>query len=182
MVLGEGAAAIVLEELESALARSAPILAEVAGAGSSSVVDRNTVAHCDRALANAMIATLRCAGANVAEVGHVHAHGLSTVRCDIDEARAIGQVFAARAHAVPVVAAKSYFGNLGAGSGLVELIASVLALRAGRLFPVLNYETADPDCPVAVVRGSETPAGRSFLNLSTTPQGQAAAVMIRAYD
>ncbi|OHB80354.1 MAG: 3-oxoacyl-ACP synthase [Planctomycetes bacterium RBG_16_64_10] len=181
MVLGEGAAAIVLEELDSALARKATIFAEVVGAGSSSVVDRNTVAHCDQALANAMVATLRCAGASPADVGHIHAHGLSTVRCDIDEARAIHRVFGASASTVPVVAAKSYFGNLGAGSGMVELIASVLALRAGRLFPILNYQTADPDCAIAAVRSTATPAGRSFLNLSTTPQGQAAVVMIRAY-
>ena len=80
---------------------------------------------------------------------------------------------------VPVVAAKSHFGNLGAGSGMVELVASVLALGHGHLFPVLNYETPDPECPVAAVTDSQTPAGSSFINLSVTPQGQASAVLIR---
>jgi len=78
------------------------------------------------------------------------------------------------------VAAKSYFGNLGAGSGVVEAIASTLALQHGRLFPVLNYETADPECPVAAVTSHSAKPGQSFLNLSVTAQGQASCVMIRA--
>jgi 3-oxoacyl-[acyl-carrier-protein] synthase II len=80
---------------------------------------------------------------------------------------------------VPVTAAKSYFGNLGAASGLIELVASVLALRHKRLFPVLNYQTPDPACDVNVVRAAGDP-GQSFLNVSVTPQGQATAVMVRA--
>ena len=83
---------------------------------------------------------------------------------------------------VAVTAAKSYFGNLGAGSGLIELIASVLALRNKRLFGVLNYSDPDPECPIAVVRGTEADPGRSFLNVNVTPQGQASAVMIRVME
>ena len=78
----------------------------------------------------------------------------------------------------PVTAAKSYFGNLGAASGLIELIASVLALNAGQLFPVLNLETPDPRCDLALAK-SATAAGRSFLNTNVTPQGQASAVVVR---
>lgn len=180
MVMGEGAGVVVLEELETARARVATIYAEVVGAGSSTVLDRNFVAHRDVALANAMRATLRDAGATPDAVGHIHAHGLATQSCDESEARAIGDVFGEAAARVPVVAAKSSFGNLGAGSGVVELIASVMALQSGTLFPVLNYETPDPECPLAAVTSGDTPAGESFLNLSTTPQGQAAAVMVRA--
>ena len=77
------------------------------------------------------------------------------------------------------MAAKSYFGNLGAGSGMVELIASLLAWQHNRLFPVLNYETPDPQCPVAVVTDGQTPPGSAFINLNVTPQGQAAAVLLR---
>ncbi len=181
MVLGEGAAAIVLEELNSARARGATIYGEVVGAGSSSVVDRRHVAHCDQALVHAMRACLRDASRSAEAVGHVHAHGLSTIKSDVEEAHALQVVFGDRAASVPVVAAKSHFGNLGAGSGVVELIASVLALDARRLFPVLNYTTPDPECPVAAVTHAEVPAGDSFLNLSTTPQGQAAAVMVTAF-
>ena len=179
MVMGEGAGVVVLEELDVARARGATIYAEIVGSGSSTVLDRNFVAQRDVALANAMRAALRDAGATPDQVGHIHAHGLATRSCDVAEARAIGQVFGDAAASVPVVAAKSNFGNLGAGSGVVELIASVMALQTGHLFPMLNYETPDPECPIAAVTTSDAPAGESFLNLSTTPQGQAAAVMVR---
>ena len=79
------------------------------------------------------------------------------------------------------MAAKSYFGNLGAGSGMVELIASLLALRAWALFPTLNYETPDPQCPMHVVRDDSTPPGKRFINVNVTPQGQAAAVLVRRW-
>ncbi len=119
------------------------------------------------------------AGDDAENVGHLNAHGLSTRTCDVDEAAAVADVFATRAKPLPVVAAKSYFGNLGAGSGMVELIASLLAIEHGRLFPVLNYTAADPECPVAAVRNGDVPPGASFINLSVTPQGQAAAVMVK---
>ena len=89
------------------------------------------------------------------------------------------EVFGPQADNVPVTAPKSYFGNLGAGSAVVELIASVLALREGRLPPVLNYETADPECAINIARGAAGSPGRSFLNLSVTPQGQAAVLCVQ---
>jgi 3-oxoacyl-[acyl-carrier-protein] synthase II len=181
MVLGEGAGAIVLEELKTAQARGANIYGEMVGTASSSVANRNGVAQRETALRNVMAATLRNAGCTVDDVGHLHAHGLSTRSCDEDEARAIRAVFGERAARLPVTAAKSYFGNLGAGSGLLETITSVLALRHKRLFGVLNYETPDPKCDLAVSRGDDAP-GNSFLNVNVTPQGQASAVLIRAYD
>lgn len=179
MVLGEGAGAIVLEEFESARARGARIYGELAGAGSSSVLDTNRVAWRGQAMANAMRSALRDAKAEPAEVGHINAHGLGTRSCDAEEAEAIGAVFGPRAASLPVVALKSYFGNLGAGSGLVELAASALAFEHGKLFPILNYETPDPACKVAAVMGGDTPPGDSFLNLSVTPQGQASCLLIR---
>ncbi|MCO6455944.1 MAG: beta-ketoacyl-[acyl-carrier-protein] synthase family protein [Pirellulaceae bacterium] len=177
MVVGEGAAALVLEDLATAQARGARILAEVVGYGSSTVADRRGVARSDVAVENVLRSSLRVARLEPPQVGHLHAHGLGTHRSDAQEARGIAAVFGP--HSVPVVAAKSCFGNLGAGGGMVELIASVLALRNDRLFPVLNYETPDPDCPLRVVTGSDTPAGGSFINLSLTPQGQASAVLVQ---
>jgi len=179
MVLGEGAAAVVLEELQHAIKRGATLYGEVVGAGSSSSLTRQGVARCDQALATAMRSALRSAQATPQQIGHVHAHGLSTIKSDIEESSAIRQVFADRWQDLPVVAAKSHFGNLGAASGVVELVASLLALREGHLFPILNYETADPQCPLRTVTDLKTPAGESFLNLSTTPQGQAAVVLVR---
>ncbi|HZZ71697.1 MAG TPA: beta-ketoacyl-[acyl-carrier-protein] synthase family protein [Pirellulales bacterium] len=182
MVLGEGAGAIVLEELSTAEARGATIYGEVIGQASSQVTDRNFVARRDEAFVNVLRGLLRDADATIADVGHIHAHGLSTSSCDAEEAKAIQEVFGDRTKKIPVVAAKSHFGNLGAGSGMVELIASTLALREKHLFPVLNYETPDPDCAVHVVREAGTPAGKTFVNLSVTPQGQASGVMVRLFE
>jgi 3-oxoacyl-[acyl-carrier-protein] synthase II len=178
-VLGEGAGAIVLEALSSAEARGATIHAEVLSRASSAVAGPNLVARRQQALENVMRTVLERAGLSADEIGHVHAHGLSTRTGDAEEAAAIQSVFGDRPGPIPVVAAKSHFGNLGAGSGMVELVASVLALGHGHLFPVLNYETPDPECPVAAVTDGSTPAGDSFINLSVTPQGQASAVLIR---
>ncbi len=181
MVLGEGAGAIVLEELETARARGAQIYGEVVGQGSSTVLDRSGVAHIDVAIKNAMLQSLRNSGLSSDDIGHVHAHGLSTTWCDAEEAQAINTVFGQRSKPVPVTAAKSYFGNLGAGSGMVELICSLLALQHNRLFPVLNYETPDPACPIAVVQSDDATPGDSFINVNVTPQGQASAVIVRRF-
>jgi 3-oxoacyl-[acyl-carrier-protein] synthase II len=179
MVLGEGAGAILLEEIGSAQARGARIYAEIVGAGSSSVVDQNRVARRDQALCNAMRSTLRDAHITESDVGHINAHGLGTRSGDAEEAAAIRDVFGQHAQGLPVTAPKSYFGNLGAGSGIVELAASALALANDRLFPILNYETPDPDCPIKAVTNGEAKPGSSFLKLSVTPQGQASCLLVR---
>jgi 3-oxoacyl-[acyl-carrier-protein] synthase II len=180
MVIGEGAGVVILESLEHAHARGATIYAEIAGAASSTAADRNRVALRDLAIANAMRAALRDAGATPWAVGHIQAHGLSTRTCDEAEARAISDVFGGVERPVPVTAAKSYFGNLGAGGGMVELIAGILALHNDHLFPTLNYRTPDAQCPVNVVREATTP-GDSLLKLSVTPQGQAAVLMVKRF-
>ena len=179
MVLGEGAGSLVLEELSAAEARGASVYGEVIAGATSSAVGRKMVARRGRAMANVLRAVLQRSGTGVDEVGHLHAHGLSTRSSDAEEAGAIGEVFGQRANPLPVTAAKSYFGNLGAGSGMVELIASLLALQHDRLFPMLNYDMPDPECPVAAVTNGAAPSGASFVNLSVTPQGQASAVMVR---
>jgi 3-oxoacyl-[acyl-carrier-protein] synthase II len=180
MVLGEGAATIVLEELQTAQSRSAKIYAEVIGTGSSTVMDQRGVADRKQALVNSMRAALRDAGLTPADIDHLNAHGLSTRSGDIDEASAIKEVFGDRR--VPVVAPKSHFGNLGAGSGVVELIASILALESGQLFPLLNYENPDESCPINAVREPGAPAGKVALNVNVTPQGQASAIVVRRFE
>jgi 3-oxoacyl-[acyl-carrier-protein] synthase II len=180
-VLGEGAGAIVLEELASAQARGGTIYGEVLSAATSSVAGPRLVARRGQAMRNVLRAVLRGAGANADDVGHLHAHGLSTRTCDTEEAGATQEVFAARSSPLPVTAAKSYFGNLGAGSGMVELIASLLSFQHDHLFPILNYANADPECPIAAVRNGDGRPGASFINLNVTPQGQAAAVMVRRF-
>ena len=95
MVLGEGAGAIVLEELSSAQAHRATIYAEVMGGATSSAVFPNLVARRDQALKNALAAVFSATRMKPGDIGFVHAHGLSTRSCDIDEARAIQEVFGA---------------------------------------------------------------------------------------
>ncbi len=176
MVVGEGAGAVVLEELESAQSRGATIYGEVIGSGSSSVTDRELRGNPRQALENAAKAALQDAG--VESVGHVNAHGLATREADLCEANAIAS--ATGREDTPVVAPKSRFGNLGSGSGVVELACSLLALEKGDLFPTINCPTPDPECPVNASPAAGSDAGGSFLKLSVTPQGQAAAVVVRA--
>jgi 3-oxoacyl-[acyl-carrier-protein] synthase II len=142
MVLGEGAGVVILEELAAAESRGAKIYGEVVARGSSTVLSVHGVADRQQALQNALTALFHNGQMRVEEVGHIHAHGLSTRRGDYEEALAIDAVFGGRSIAPPVMAAKSYFGNLGAGSGIVELIASLLALRQDRL-PGVMIQTAD---------------------------------------
>jgi 3-oxoacyl-[acyl-carrier-protein] synthase II len=176
-VLGEGAAVIVMEELEHARRRNARPLAEVVGHGSSCVMQQDGTVRRDMALRNAMVQALRQAKIGPQQVGHVHAHGLGSFSCDRDEATTIKKLFGD--YEVSTVAAKGNFGNLGAASGLVELVASVMALREGFLFPARNFEEPDPDCPVSVVTDDQTPAGEYAINVNVTPQGQASAVVVR---
>lgn len=175
MVIGEGAGVLVLEDADVAAKRGAKVWGEVVGYASSTVANRNGVANYRQAFTNVIDLALQSAGMRPDEIGHVHAHGLSTIHGDSEEAQAIRD----RLGNVPVVAVKSQMGNLGAGSGMVEMIASILALENNQLFPIANYETPDPSCPINAVTQFGQPAGNSFINLNCSPQGQASAVIIR---
>jgi 3-oxoacyl-[acyl-carrier-protein] synthase II len=176
----EGAGVLVLEELRAAQQRGATLYGEIVGAGSSCVVQGRMPRH-GAALVNAMRSALGSAGCRPESIGHVQAHGHGSRRVDAAEARAIRAVFGERTSTLPVTAAKSYFGDAGAGSGALELIAGLLALQHGRVFPVLNCEHPDPDCPIKPVLMRDEPpaAGDCFLKTSVTPQGQASAVVVR---
>ena len=183
MVPGEGAGVLILEELEHARRRGAKMYAEVVGFGagcdgrSQGRVNRQGIGP-----ALAMENALRDAGMNADEVGHINAHGLSGPLEDEAEARAIYRVFGPEARRVPVTANKSYFGNLGAGTGAVELIASVLALEQGVIPPTLNYEQGDPECRLNVVAGDPMESqAKSFVSTSFTTAGQSAALAVRAF-
>ncbi|MFM7034595.1 MAG: beta-ketoacyl-[acyl-carrier-protein] synthase family protein [Planctomycetia bacterium] len=180
MVLGEGAAVVVLEDLEHALSRGARIHGEIIGHGAGSASTARGPGGRRKALAVAMRRALESAQIATGAVSHIHAQGLSTVAGDREEAAAIGDVFADRAAAIPTVAAKSHFGNLGAGSGVVECIGSMLAMQHGELFPLLNYQTVDQDCPVRPARRGDA-AGNLFISSAATPHGQASSVVIRAW-
>jgi 3-oxoacyl-[acyl-carrier-protein] synthase II len=181
MVLGEGAGAVVLEDVATAQARGATILAELLDYGSSTVMSDSGAGNLRQAVTNVLVQALRGSGLGVDDVGHVHAHGVATRRSDAEEAAGIQDVFQERPRPVPVVTVKSHFGNVGAACGVLEVIASLLAMQHDRLFPVLNYETPDPDCPVAVVRSGDQPPGDAFVNVNVTPQGQASSLIIRRF-
>jgi 3-oxoacyl-[acyl-carrier-protein] synthase II len=177
MVIGEGAGTVIIESLEYAQARGARIHAEIIGHSSCSALSSNGSPLFESAFAHAIEVAVESSGLRPEQIGHIHAHGLSNVSCDRAEARAINRIFGAK---TPVVAAKANMGNLGAGGGMVELMASVMALQNGELFPILNLERLDDECPIHAVR-EPTAAGDSFLNLSITPQGQASALVIRRW-
>src|SRR4051794_3894691 len=163
----------MLEGLEYAQARGAQILGEVIGFASSAVSDKRGIGQYKTAFKNVYSQGLASAKIKPGDIGHVNAHGLSTRRSDAEEAQAIAEAFQDRRSPVPVAAAKSYFGNLGAASGLVELIASLLSFKHNRLFRTLNYETPDPECPVHVVAADAAPPGDVAISANISPQGQA---------
>ena len=176
MILGEGAGVVVLEELASAEARGAKIYGEVLARGSSTVLSPAGVADRQRAMENALAGLLHDERVNRDSFGHVHAHGLSTRLGDAEEARALKTVFGEAA--LPVMASKSHFGNLGAGSGMVELIASLLALQEGQIPGMMNLDHPATDCPLQGLSRSPQAAGERFVSLSVTPQAQAAAIAV----
>tara|TARA_B100000676_G_scaffold11917_1_gene10921 strand:- start:15523 stop:16833 length:1311 start_codon:yes stop_codon:yes gene_type:complete len=179
MVVGEGAGSFILERLDHAIERGAKIYGEIVGFGSSTVISPDFTPHFSQALSNVINQALNTAEMTPDEIGHVNAHGISKIETDRCEAEAIKATFG---NEKPVAALKSYTGNMGAGSGAVELISSLVALEKGTLFRTLNYETPDPECDINVTNGNDVPAGDSFINLSVTPQGQASAVVVKSYS
>ncbi|MBL9123555.1 MAG: beta-ketoacyl-[acyl-carrier-protein] synthase family protein [Planctomycetaceae bacterium] len=176
-VRGEGAGAFLLERRAFAEARGATILARVVGWGSSYEKRLNGRAPDGSGLARAIRTALTSSQVAPRELGHVNAHGLSTRLDDRLEAQALAETVPD----VPVTALKSYFGNLGPGSGAVELAASILAFAANWVPPTLNYDQRDPDCPLNVVAGAGL-AGAAPLALlvNQNVSGQAAALVIGA--
>src|SRR5439155_14807010 len=133
-----------------------------------------------RGIARAIRAALTQANVAPDDIDHVNAHGLSTVDGDRTEAQAIREVFGPRP--VPVFAAKSYFGNLGAGSGVAELALSLLGQAHGSLPATLNYDEPDPHCPVNVNRRPQAVQKPHFLKVGLNEMGHCAAVVCRRWE
>ena len=179
-VIAEGACSLILEDERHATSRGATILATVLGSGASCSMHQSGQPRLGRALANAMKSALRDAGVDIAEIGHINAHGLGTKDADAEEAAAIHEVFGPRAADVPVTALKSYFGNAGSGCGTLEIAGSILGLRNGVIPPTLNYETPDPVCPLRVVHGDAEPtSNKVVLSVNVTRMGQASALVLK---
>jgi 3-oxoacyl-[acyl-carrier-protein] synthase II len=176
MVYGEGAAELVLESRDHAERRGVRPLARVAAAASRYEPSAESLEPTGDAIRRAIQAAMAAARLESFHIGHVNAHGNSTVEDDRAEAVAIRQTLGD----VPVTAPKSYFGNLGHGSGAVELAVSLLALAEGMIPPTLNYESPDPECPVNVVTDLRPTDNRAFVKLNHNTTGQAAALVVTA--
>jgi 3-oxoacyl-[acyl-carrier-protein] synthase II len=174
----EGAAIFVLETRQHAEARGAQSLARIRSYARRHEPSAGMHSPTGRSIRQAIAATLAMAGVEPTALGHVGAHGMSTEIDDRNEAQAIRDALGD----VPVTAPKSYFGNIGAAGGALELAVTLLGLQRGLIPPTLNYDTPDPKCPVNIVT-EPTPAKHpTALTISHRTTGQAVAMLVEAID
>lgn len=150
MVQGEGAAVFVFEEYEQAKRRGAVILAEVVGFAMTSDAS-DIVMPSKQGAARAIAGALRDARLAPEDVGYINAHGTGTTANDKTECAAVADVFGQHADRLMISSTKSMHGHLIGGTGAVELLACIMALRDGVIAPTIGYEEADPECALDVV-------------------------------
>ncbi len=150
MVQGEGAGVFVFEDWDHATARGAEIFAEVVGfamsADAQDIVMPSAIGA-ERAIAGAMVD----AGLNPSDIGYINAHGTGTAANDKTECAAVAHAFGHHADRLMLSSTKSMHGHLIGGTGAVELLACVMALRDGIIAPTIGYEEPDPECALDVV-------------------------------
>lgn len=147
LVMGEGAAVLVLERESSAKARGAEIFAELAGYGATADAFHVTAPHeHGEGGAAAMLMALSSAEANADELGYINAHGTGTLLNDQSETRAVKAAFGDLAYKLPISSTKSMTGHMMGATGALEAIFCAQAVREGILPPTINYETPDPEC------------------------------------
>ncbi|MEM1277247.1 MAG: beta-ketoacyl-[acyl-carrier-protein] synthase family protein [Pseudomonadota bacterium] len=150
MVLGEGCAILILERMDDATARGAPILAELCGAGATADATDIVAPDVDGA-SRAMTLALKDAAMEPGEVGYINAHGTATAMNDRTEAAAIGRALGAAAETVMVSSTKSMHGHAIGAAGALEAAAVIMALQKGIIPPTISYEEPDPDITLDVV-------------------------------
>lgn len=183
-VLGEGAAMVILEELESAKRRGATIYGEVLGYGSTADAYRITDIHPEgRGAIRCMRMALEDAGVESSAVDYVNAHGTSTQVNDRVETKACREVFGEHADSTPVSSTKSMMGHLIAAAGVTELIVCLMAIRDNVLPPTINYENPDPECDLDVIPNEAREANcRIALNNSFGFGGQNITLVVGQYS
>ncbi len=182
-VLGEGAAIVILEELEQAKRRGAQIFGEILGYGSTADAYRITDIHPEgRGAIGCMRQALNDAKLNLSDVGYVNAHGTSTTVNDKVETTACKSVFGELAPRVPISSTKSMMGHLIAAAGVTEMIVCLLAIRDGILPPTINLENPDPDCDLDYIPNK---ARESKINIALNNSfgfgGQNVTLAVGAY-
>jgi len=183
-VLGEGAAMVILEELEHAKKRGAKIYGEVLGYGSTADAFRITDTHPEgRGAASCIRMALDDAGLGLDQIHYINAHGTSTSVNDKVETLAIKTVFGQQAYKIPVSSTKSMMGHLIAAAGATELIVCLKAIESNVLPPTINYETPDPDCDLDYVPNQAREARCDFaLSNSFGFGGQNIALIVGRYS
>jgi 3-oxoacyl-[acyl-carrier-protein] synthase II/nodulation protein E len=182
MTLGEGAAMLVLETLESAKSRNATIFAEIVGFGMSADANHITQPQAEGA-ASAMQKALADAQASPDEVGYINAHGTGTQANDATEAAAIHQVFGERAAHIPVSSTKALHGHSIGASGALEALATTLALQEGRLPQTAGVSAPDPSLNLDVITGEPRPTSPTLaLSNSLAFGGLNAVIALRSWQ
>ena len=151
-VMSEGAAAVILEELEHARSRGVPILGELLGYGASADAYRITDTHpTGLGAVLAMRGALEDASVEPDSVDYINAHGTSTAQNDVTETRAVKEVFGKRAKEIPISSNKSMLGHAIAAAGTIELILTLVGMNRSLILPTINYEFPDPKCDLDYV-------------------------------
>jgi 3-oxoacyl-[acyl-carrier-protein] synthase II len=182
-VMGEGAAVVILEELEAAKKRGAKIYGEILGYGSTADAYRITDIHPEgRGAIGCMRQAIADAKLNLSDIGYVNAHGTSTTVNDKTETQACKSVFGDLASKVPVSSTKSMMGHLIAAAGVTEMIVCLLAMRDGVLPPTINLENPDPDCDLDYIPNIARPSKiKTALNNSFGFGGQNVTLALGAF-
>jgi 3-oxoacyl-[acyl-carrier-protein] synthase II len=158
-VIAEGSAALILEERESAVARGATILAEVAGYASNADAHHITSPSPEgQGAARCIRLCLEDGEIGLDEVDYINAHGTSTPQGDVAETQAIKHVFGERAAQIAVSSTKSMTGHTLGAAGAIESVYAILAIERGMIPPTINYEYPDPECDLDYVPNQARPA------------------------
>jgi nodulation protein E len=150
MVQGEGAGIFILEKYENAISRGANVLAEIVGFAMNSDAS-DIVVPSQHGATTSMIRALKDARMDINDVGYINAHGTGTRANDTTECAAITKVFGAHVNKLMVSSTKSMHGHLIGGTGAVELLACIMAIRDGIIAPTIGYEQKDTSCDIDVV-------------------------------
>jgi nodulation protein E len=177
LILGEGAAMLVLESWDRARARGARVWGEIAGFGMSSDAHHLTQPLAGGA-ARAMRAALEDSGVEPSAIDYINAHGTGTLANDATESQAIREVFGARADQLPVSSTKSMHGHALGAAGALEAAATLMALHDGMLPPTVNFTEADPACALDVIPNTARAAAIEWALSNSFAFGGLNAVLV----